>query len=112
MTNAEKFLKDGVSEELIADLANYIRIHNTGTRSYLGILHTYFDKPINPTLTEDERIILRNMQKKKYIYRDEYGRLYVYHNKGRKDYQVMEYLQIEMYNHLFQFIKARRRILY
>jgi hypothetical protein len=69
--------------------------------------------PKKPILTEDEKVILRNIPKKyKYIARDECGELYAYENKPKKEgYRwiivgsdwVLN--NLNMFQHLFQFIK-------
>ena len=73
--------------------------------------------PKKPILTEDEKVILRNLPKEyKWIARDNCGTLYVYKNKPKKD----EYTWVRtggdiwddyslnnliLFQHLFQFIK-------
>ena len=68
-------------------------------------LREFLMKPVTPTLTEDERVILRNIDKAyRYIHR-EYGNLRVsLEDKG------LESESFDMYDNLFQFIKERRRI--
>lgn len=66
-------------------------------------------------LTEDEKAILRNIDKRfKWISRDEDGELMVYSTRPLKDRHIMkkwrvpltdEYELIHIFNHLFQFIK-------
>ena len=65
-------------------------------------------------LTEDEKVILRNLPKEyKYIARQKYGELAVYQSKPYKDNicGYWEYYEnsmrkfLSLYNHLFQFIK-------
>ena len=61
-------------------------------------------------LTEDERVILRNIQKgllrKGIISRTKTGELLVYIQ------ETGEIIELYIFNHLFQFIKERRRIFY
>lgn len=63
-------------------------------------------------LTEDERVILRNLDKKwKWIARDEDTRLTIFSRKPQKEYykwdvtDVMDFENFYIFNHLFQFIK-------
>lgn len=103
MTNSEKYLTVSTKEFINAIINAQIDIGG------LYSLEKWLDTEAKPTLTEDERVILRNIDKRyKYI--------------GRTDYDVtMQYLYvniedgwkphiIEEFDHLFQFIKERRRI--
>lgn len=71
-------------------------------------LNQEYKEPIK--LTEDEKVILRNLPKKyKWIARDSYGRLWIHKNKPCKRpllWEVVEYEDcvLEIYNHLFRFI--------
>ena len=68
-----------------------------------------------PILTEDEKVILRNLQKKfKYIARDKYGNLWVYTHPVEKykitwcvpnEYIDADMVEITVFDNLFQFIK-------
>ena len=59
MTNAEKYLKDNVSvEEFINAIINSVTDIG-GTYS----LEKWLNNETKPTLTEDERVILRNIDK-------------------------------------------------
>ena len=101
MTNAEKYLKDGVSvEKLIATMENELPL------SYVDAAQ-FWKKTIKPTLTEDERVILRNMQPQPtYITRDIDDDLTLRYDLTKG----VRYSTIPEFNHLFQFIKERRRI--
>lgn len=61
------------------------------------------------TLSDDERIILRNIDSKyKYIARDEDGLLRLYKTKPRKFLDIWSsvgWTWFYVYNHLFQFIQ-------
>ena len=97
MTNAEKYLKDGVKEQLIKELS-----------IYGGELNEFFEEQAKPTLTEDERVILRNLDSYTKIGRTEkdvagYTDVYI------EDENACESLFMFKSN-LFQFIKERRRI--
>lgn len=118
MTNAEKYLKDGISDtEIWQAYVEHCQIHKRVVDS------THFFKffeeeaiTLKPTLTEDERVILRNIRNDafgKYIGRGDgirentptYYNLYL-----RGDGETKAYAIGTIYNHLFQFIKERRRI--
>lgn len=68
-------------------------------------------KEWKPHLTKDEKSILRNLPKKyKYITRDSYGRIWIHENRPCKYPLVWDTVGndgyiLEIYNHLFQFIK-------
>ena len=107
MTNAEKYLKDGVD---IGQLARGITELSWSNDDCLeDNITLYFRQQAKPTLTEDERVILRNIDKKyKYISRSKDDtQLFL---KEEADY-TCSYI-FRGYKHLFQFIKERRRILY
>lgn len=103
MTNAEKYLKDGVDiENFTNSLCGFVE--NWELRN--GIKN-FLKKEAKPTLTEDERVILRNIDKKyKYISRGK-GDIELYLRKEADD--TCSYI-FRGYKHLFQFIKERRRI--
>ena len=106
MTNRDKYLKENASvEELIQNLTNYI--NKTQKPTYEKIKNFFEQKA--KLLTEDERVILRNIDKRwKNIYRNSGGGLEL-HEIYLGEEQMMIFYS---YNHLFQFIKERRRILY
>ena len=61
-----------------------------------------------PKLTEDEKVILRNVPKEyKWFARDINGCLYIYENKPEKGISIWEASGLPMtsFDHLFQFIK-------
>lgn len=63
-----------------------------------------------PTITADEKIILRNIESKhKYIARDHNGKLYVYSEKPEKrecDWMALSYMgSLSAINHLFKMVK-------
>jgi len=107
MTNGEKYLKDGTDiKEFSRNMFNYLVNRDEPLKIKI---ENYLQEDIKPTLTEDERVILKNIDKK-------------YTHIGRKDGTPSIELYIKskddfkhcwcFYNHLFQFIKERRRILY
>ncbi len=71
--------------------------------------------PKKPILTEDEKVILRNLPEKyKYIARDNSGALYIYKGKPYKGkpykereewYSVFRFNELNLFQYLFQFIK-------
>lgn len=104
MTNAEKYLKDGVNiNQMATEMVDYFNFP-----AYEGIgessIEAFFDKEVKPTLTEDERVILRNIKNKKAIGRDKDNCLY-FGSKGDGRFFINS-----TFGHLFQFIKERRRI--
>ena len=108
MTNAEKYLKDNVSVEEFAEKLTK-KISRWDELSYYseGIekdIIEYLNEEAKPTLTEDERVILRNIDKKFTVIGKDESVLYFGKEKGSVDNFIF------VYNHLFQFIKERRRI--
>ena len=110
MTNAEKYLKDNVSElELRENLSNFIFDElgwYEGTKETINeVIADFFVEQAKPTLTEDERAILRHLKGFYYIYRANTGEL----EATNKEHTVCGY---ELYfdDDVFQFIKERRRI--
>lgn len=106
MTNAEKYLKDHIIFTEFADnLAEYIV--NSGRKITdkhdLKTETLYFlTEERKPTLTEDERVMLRNIaydSEYKYIYRN-LGMLYLSENE-----RLTCVDRLPAMHHLFQFIK-------
>ena len=68
-----------------------------------------WERPSKPTLTDDEKVILRNIKKNyKYIARDREGELFVYREapyKNIEGWYANKSKSMEAFNHLFQFIK-------
>jgi hypothetical protein len=111
MTNTEKYLKDGVSvEEFVNEFHNFCAKQNNNNASSIS-LEQFLSRKATPTLTEDERVILRNI-KKEYItiLRDKAGYLGI--TTERDENGVRGYNALEFNRCLFPFIKERRRILY
>ena len=121
MTNADKYLKESVSTgEFVSKLEKYYSNYND-EKGYQGvqdlneyIVIEFLNAEVQPTLTEDERVILRNLRYEKGAY--EYTKI------GRTDLDSegnCDLILIDSddesvwwgeYGHLFQFIKERRRI--
>lgn len=104
MTNKDKYLKEEITEEDIEQLAKDI---GTFYENNIGLLpiavQQFFNELQKPTLTEDERVILKNIDNGFTKIRREHGELYSYNKFTGSEYDVP-------FNHLFQFIKERRRI--
>ena len=100
MTNAEKYLKDGVSvNELCYELSSYcssIKFNGFTARKLEG----FFNRPVKLRLTEDERVILRNLQPEiTLIGRTGANELFIAIDS------TDEFVDFYCYDHLFQFIK-------
>ena len=106
MTNKEKYLKEGVSAEKFAnELATYLQKQDKTIGFQYYNICQFLMKPITPTLTEDEKVILRNIGKNfNIIGREENVGL-----KLKKE-EHSTYYCMDMFSDLFQFIKERRRI--
>ena len=102
MTNADKYnLTRKQAKELCYEIARFCN----GTVQ-AGMIMDFFCCPLQPTLTEDERVILRNiygdgLQYEIILKRD--WRIFVRGFDGRE-------CSLEPLSSLFQFIKERRRI--
>lgn len=106
MTNADKYLKVGADRgEFICGLRDYLGNHRDNY-DMSNLINNYLNKPVKPTLTEDEKVILRNIDSDyTSIGKEHHGWLYV------KDESDIEFRGFDnLYHHLFQFIKPRRRI--
>lgn len=111
MTNAEKYLKDGVDEVAFAgELADIFLSKMEEKYPYaVDAFIDYFHDLAEPQLTEDEKVILRNLNEQIWekIGRDKYGTLSLKTRTNDDD----NFFNC-CYGHLFQFIKERRRIFY
>ncbi len=93
MTNAEKYLKDGV------DVDKFVKEYRT---SRIGLLNVWLNEPSKITLTEDEKVILKNIDNIafKTIGRNKSGGLYV------RFYFLDEPYKASIFkDNVFQFIK-------
>ena len=116
MTNAEKYLKDNVNiHEIACEMVKFLDNETNASNIFIDDIETYFMRKTKPTLTEDERVILRNIDKTQLelIGRTATdGELYLAYRYGTNKYEVMHETEFDMaYGHLFKFIKERRRIL-
>lgn len=96
---------------------NYENIDPSGDYDIIRIYSDYTLKIVlwkrkeEQKLTEDEKAILRNIDKKyKYIARDDSDNLFIHNTKPKKDGWEWSsdngvYRSLIMFNHLFQFIK-------
>jgi len=107
MTNAEKYLKDENYKKILwYDFKNWYS--KTKCNCPYGIAFAEFmEQQIKPSLTEDEKVILKNIDKIfEYIGRTKNGTLFLRVEMfGKTDDRAFHF-----FNHLFQFIKERRRI--
>lgn len=99
--------------------ADILRFDNNCNNSLIAIMKVYKDftfkevlweRKEKPKLTDDEKAILKNIPKKyKWIARDKSGKLYIFINKPYKIdflwYAVDSIYDLNVFNHLFQFIK-------
>ena len=93
MTNEEKYLKDEVDVE---ELANKFVEYFLGCGEILEeSFISFFKQEAKPTLTEDEKVILRNTNIE--------GNIQIENEDG-------SFACLCTFNHLFQFIQPRRRI--
>lgn len=104
MTNAEKFLKEGVDVEEFAKMLHISMVSDEESAfSYKSAIKNFLNKNIVPTLTEGERAILKYIDKAfDSIRRGANGDLYIIEERL--------WIPFNGFNHLFQFIEPRRRI--
>jgi len=114
MTKAEKFLKDGVSVE---DFINAMPrgeitawISDQGTCISMEGLKEWLNTPTKPTLSEDEKVILKSIKDDNWaiIGKTDFNELYLANYCKNCDVFVKEIFKKD----LFQFIQPRRRIQY
>ena len=103
MTNERKFLNSNVSAYEFSMAFNLWCFNNKGLgTSQADKMQLFLNAPAKPTLTEDERVILRNIGKDySRIYRNGEGKIFVY-SKRKK---APTYATVGIFSHLFQFIK-------
>jgi len=113
MTNAEKYKLTGIEAyNLSQELGEYLTIEKKAEGVFVSDINSFFARATKPILIEDERVILRNINKDyNYIGRHEEdsvfvdgGKLYVSKRAEAHGWQSLPF------DHLFQFIKERRRI--
>ena len=106
MTNAEVYIGDEDLIDQFIDEFNEFACKQDWDLEYHDLKHRleeFFKQERTPTLTEDERVILRNIDSHYYtkIFRNECLFLHGEHTSD---------LVFTQYDHLFQFIKERGRI--
>ena len=104
MTNKDRFLRDGVSvEEVANEFEKFCVMLNEQdiVSTYKQEMKQFLNCEINPKLTEDEIAILRNIPKEyEKIRRIEDGEILYLEYKHTRDMNFDNY-----FHHLFQFIK-------
>lgn len=107
MTNAEKYLKDGETGNFVQAFSCWYYGITRELENADKMLVQFLKEQARPTLTEDERVILRNLNEQIWekIGRDKYGTLSL-KTRTKDDENFFN----GCYGHLFQFIKERRRI--
>lgn len=103
MTNADKYLKDGADVEKIAREIDIIFQNDLNVANVEQATIKYFNSTCKPTLTENERAILWNIRNFTTIIRNIEGNIQVENEDG-------SFACLCAFNHLFQFIKVRRKI--
>ena len=118
MTNADKYLKDAISGNDIFNLSQalgeYLTIKCRAKNVFVSDINTFFALKLEttPTLTEDERVILRNIDENNYV---AIGRkndeLYLRYTGYYFHREIDDTTTFALcFPNLFQFIKERRRI--
>lgn len=94
MTRKDKFLKEDVNvKEFIQEIEEELDLCGREFN-----IERWLNEPIKPTLTEDEKVILRNIPKEfPTIARNSIGELSARNEK--------HWIYADVFNHLFQFIK-------
>lgn len=105
MTNAEKYLKDEVDvEEFIGEFNDFISKQTESQSAYVRLAQ-FLKYPAKPPLTENEKVILRNIPKEfvKIKRENHTGNIFVEKEKveNEEDWQFLI-----VYNHLFKFIRG------
>ena len=99
MTNAERYLKDGVDIKEIADGIEDAILGHCDEEGWADSIYRWFSTKTKPSLTENENAILRSIPKGfKSIMRNEHGNLKLITCFG-------SYCDFWVFNGLFQFIK-------
>lgn len=108
MTNAEKFLKDEVSarefrEKLGQFIFSELGFYDGTEEAIDEVIGDFLDMIEKPILSEDEKVILKNIKSFTTIIRNIEGNIQVENEDG-------SFACLCAFNHLFQFIKERRKI--
>lgn len=105
MTNAEKYLKDGVDEkDFLCDYMDFKK--DSGLGFDINSLGLFLQAQVKPLLTEDERVILKNIdQKYKFIGKNDKNFLYIRISVDNGNF-VERLTGLDfVFPNLFQFIK-------
>ena len=105
-TISDKYLKENVSIDEFTFKFDEWHIKNSDIKGYGEALFRFLQESAKPTLTEDERVILRNL-KKDYITlkRGKWGNLFIAKEPDENGVRETNYLEFK--DNLFQFIKER-----
>ena len=109
MTNAEKYLNKGTNiHEMACKMIKFFENETNALNVYIDDIETFFWRRTKPLLTENERVILRNISKRyNKIGRKFSGALYLHEAESVMiDSTFEDFFE----DSLFQFIKERRRI--
>ena len=105
MTNAEKYLKDSVAiTEFIIAFRKWYYGEERIIRPAEKDIENFLREKAQPTLTEDERVILRNLENFYSSIRRNFENIQIYDDISN------EWEPSQFNDNLFQFIKERRRI--
>lgn len=111
MTNAEKYFKNDVNkEEISKGFLDYLvsdGVYRCNATNIVKLLEDFLNKETKLTLTDDERVILRNIDKTYTHISRTYGNIWVGIGEETAD---SECKKVCVFNHLFQFIEERRRV--
>ena len=107
-TYREKFFKEEITPNeayrLLTEFIEYCNSDECKNKNLEEMAWNFLSQPVKLTLTEDEKVILRNICLTGTFYIErKHGTLKI-HNK------LDEIVDFYMYDNLFQFIKERRRI--
>jgi len=111
MTNAEKFLKDGVDKEKFCyELARHLNAtvgnDEARTKEFMAIVDYFLNCLCVPTITEDERVILRNIDPKyEFIGKNDKNFLYIRISADNGNFAERLTGLDFVFPNLFQFIK-------
>ena len=108
MTNSEKYLKDGETGNFVQAFSCWYYGITRELENADKMLVQFLKAESKPTLTEDERVILRNLNNKF----NKIGRTDGVIQIRRTIGELTDWHCFCAYSHLFQFIKERRRIFY
>lgn len=103
MTNADKYNISEVQADKMSDEFAEWHQNNPDVRGYGEALYRFFQAKVKPTLTEDEKVILRSIDIEHY---QRIGRV----KKGLYVANAVTRYYIKPFEPAFQFIQPRRRI--